>query len=263
MWMSGLPRSAPVKNMEWSAVPSCPGPRLPSRLSSGDLQVIARIAVFRDLKLETVERIVAPATAITLKAHESLFRQGDPATAFFIVVEGYVKLFRITPSGDEAVIRIMTRGDSVAEATAITGAPFLVFAESVSNARVIRIPADHVVRCIRESPDIALAMIASTSQHVHPLMQQVEQLKARSGLQRVAEFFVSLSSVERGPCEITLPYDKVLIAGWLGLEPESLSRAFAKLKSLGVEVHASHVSIKDIARLHQLATDDRAAVRGT
>mgnify|MGYP003350977196 CR=1 FL=1 len=34
-------------------------------------------------------------------------------------------------------------------------------AEAVSEARVVRIPADHVVRCIREDPDIALAMIAS------------------------------------------------------------------------------------------------------
>src|SRR5262249_59868131 len=119
------------------------------------------------------------------------------------------------------------------------------------------------IRCIRESPDIALAMIASTSQHLHHLVQQVEQLKARTGVQRVAEFLVSLCPVSHGSCVIALPYDKVLIAARLGLKPESLSRAFAKLKSLGVSVHASHVAIKDIAKLHQLATDDRGAVRGT
>jgi len=234
-----------------------------SKLTPGDLNIITRIAVFRGLKPETVAHIVAPATAVVLKAHESLFRQGDPATAFFIVIDGWVKLYRITVSGEETVIHILTRGDSFAEAVAFTGARFPASAEAVSSARVARIPADHVVRCIRESPDIALAMIASTSLHLRHLVQQVEQLKAQSGVQRVAEFLVSLAPVEHGPCEIALPYDKILIASRLGLKPESLSRAFAKLKSLGIAVHASHVAINDVAKLHQLASDDRGAVRGT
>lgn len=234
-----------------------------SKLTPGDLQIITRIAVFRGLKPETVEHIVAPATAIMLRPHESLFRQGDPATAFFIVIDGWVKLFRITVSGEEAVIHILTKGDSFAEAVAFTGTRYPASAEAVSDARVVRIPADHVVRCIRESPDIALAMIASTAQHLHHLVQQVEQLKAQSGVQRVAEFLVSLAPVDHGPCDIALPYDKVLIAARLGLKPESLSRAFAKLKSLGVSVHAAHVAISDVAKLHQLASDDRGAIRGT
>jgi CRP-like cAMP-binding protein len=47
-------------------------------------------------------------------------------------------------------------------------------------------------------PDIALAMIASTSQHLHHLVLQVEQLKAQTGVQRVAEFLVSLAAVDHG-----------------------------------------------------------------
>ena len=89
------------------------------------------------------------------------------ATAFFIVIDGRVKLYRI-------------HWDR-----------YIATAEAVSEARVGRIPADHLVRCIRDSPDIALAMIASISQHMHYLVQQVEQLKTQSGLQRVAEFLAS------------------------------------------------------------------------
>jgi len=235
---------------------------MPSKLTPGDLQIIARITVFRGLKTETVEHMVAPASAVMLKPHEPLFRQGDPATAFFIVIDGWVKLYRITLSGEEAVIHILTKGDSFAEAVAFTGIRFPASAEAISQARIIRIPADHIVRCIRETPDIALAMVASTSQHLHHLIQQVEQLKAQSGVQRVAEFLVSLAPADHGACDIALPYDKVLIAARLGLKPESLSRAFAKLKALGVSVHASHVTINDVAKLQQLATDDRGSVRG-
>jgi CRP-like cAMP-binding protein len=230
---------------------------------ASDLQIITRIAVFRGLRPETVEHIIAPATAVMHKAQECIFRQGDPATAFFITISGWVKLYRITQAGEETVIHTMTKGDSFAEAVAFTGNRYPATAEAVTNARIVRIPADHIVRCIRESPDIALAMIASTSQHLHHLVQQVEQLKAQSGVQRVAEFLAALAPNEHGPCVVALPYDKVLIAARLGLKPESLSRAFAKLRSVGVEIHASHVAVGDIARLRQLAADDRSAIRGS
>jgi CRP-like cAMP-binding protein len=231
--------------------------------TAADLAVVSRVAVFRGLTPESMQRITAQATVTTLRDRDVLFRQGDPGTAFFIVLDGWIKLYRITLSGEETVIHILTKGGSFAEAVAFTGSMYPATAEAVSDARVVRIPADHVVRCIREVPDIALAMIASTSQHLHHLVQQVEQLKAQSGVQRLAEFLAELCSREEGGATIALPYDKVLIAARLGLKPESLSRAFAKLRSFGVEVRASHVVVRDIAQLRQLAADDRSAIRGT
>ena len=231
--------------------------------TSGDLQIISRIAVFCGLRQETVAHFIAGAVAVMLSPHEILFRQGDPATAFFIVIDGWIKLYRITLSGEETVVNVLTRGGSYAESHALTGACYPATAEAVSNSRVVRIPANHVVRCIRESPDIALAMIASASHHLHDLVQQIEQLKAQSGVQRVAEFLASLVPVESGSCDIALPYDKLLIAARLGLKPESLSRTFAKLRSVGVAVHASHVAVTDIGRLRQIASDERATVRGS
>lgn len=234
-----------------------------SKLTAGDLQIISRTAIFRGLKAETVEHIIAPAIPVMLRPHECLFRQGEPATAFFIVVDGLVKLFRVTPSGEQAVIDVLQKGEGLAEAVAFTGNRYPATAEAVAGSRVARIPADHIIRCIRESPDIALAMVASTSQHLHHLVQQVEQLKAQSGVQRLAEFLTSMSPARQGRCEISLPYDKVLIAAHLGLTPESLSRAFGKLREVGVSTRMSQVIIDDIAKLRRIAANDRGAVRGT
>jgi CRP-like cAMP-binding protein len=232
-----------------------------SRLTAGDLQIITRIAVFRGLKPETVEHVIAPAKAITLRPHELIVRQDEPATAFFIVIHGWVKLYCSLSSGDETVIETMTKGGSFAEAVAFTGNRYIATAEAVGAARIARIPADHVVRCIRENPDIALPMIASISQHMSYLVQHIKQLKAQSGVQRLAEYLVSLSLAEgQGHCAFALPYDKNLIAGQLGLKPESLSRAFAKLRSVGVVVDASRVIVEDLAKLRQIAADDRSLV---
>jgi CRP-like cAMP-binding protein len=234
-----------------------------SKLTAGDLQVITRTTIFRGLKGETVEHVVASATAVMLNPHEWLFRQDQPATAFFIVIDGLVKLFRVTPSGDETVIHVLQKGEGFAEAVAFTGNRYPATAEAVTASRVARIPADHIVRCIRENPDIALAMIASTSQHLHHLVLQVEQLKAQSGVQRVAEFLASLARTRQGKCEISLPHDKMLIAARLGLTPESLSRAFARLREIGVTIHASQVTIDDVEKLRRIAADERSVVRGT
>jgi CRP/FNR family transcriptional regulator, dissimilatory nitrate respiration regulator len=226
-----------------------------------DLDVVRRIGLFRGLNPLMIERLIASAAALILREHEVVINQDDPATAFFIVTNGWVKLYRMTIAGDEAVIQVFTQGDSFAEAAALTGDPYLGTAEAVSDARVVRIPAEHVVECIRGMPEIALAMIASTAQHIHNLVQQVEQLKAQTGVQRVAEFLAALCPVGGGKCTIALPYDKALIAGRLGLKPETLSRAFATLRSVGVDVRASHVVVRDPQRLHRLASDDRGSTR--
>lgn len=226
-----------------------------------DLEIVRRINIFRGLSPLMVERLIAPAVVIELKERDILFRQDDPATAFFIVVDGWLKLFRITLSGEEAVIHVFTKGDSFAEAVAFTGKTYPATAQAVSDARVVSISAAHVVKCIRDVPDIALAMIASTQAHLHVLVQQVEQLKAQTGVQRLAEFLASLTSAESGTSTIALPYDKSLIAGRLGLKPETLSRAFAKLRSVGVHVRASDVTIRDVAKLRRFASDDKDATR--
>jgi CRP-like cAMP-binding protein len=227
-----------------------------------DLKIASQIAVFSGLNPRTVQTLLARATVVALESGHTLFRQGELATAFFIVIEGWIKLYRVTPAGDEAVLNVFTKGGSFAEAVALTSGHHPVAASAATDARIIQIPAHHVVCCIREMPDIAIAMIASTSQHLHRLVQRIEQLTAQSALQRVAEFLVSLCPCMDGPCTISLPYDKSLIAGRLGLQPESLSRAFAKLRSVGVNVRTSDVVVSDVARLRGVIASDRIGARG-
>jgi CRP-like cAMP-binding protein len=237
----------------------------------GDLDLVRRINVFRGLNPRMIQQMIAPATTLSLREREVVCRQDDPAMAFFIVVDGWIKLYRITVAGDEAVINVLAKGDSFAESAAFTGQPYLHTAEAVSAARVIRVPAAHVVKCIQSTPEFAQAMIAAMAQHMNHLVQQVEQLKAKLGVQRLAEFLVSLcpngqdtrQDTRQDICTVALPYDKTLIAGRLGLKPESLSRAFTKLKAVGVHVHAAHVEVRNLDKLRRFAADDRGSARNS
>ncbi len=189
---------------------------------------------------------------------ETIFLQGERASAIYIVAEGWVKLYRIAPSGAEAVVGVFTKGSSFGEAVAFRHDTYPVAAEAVTDCALIRIEADAFLRQIRENPEVAISILSATFVHLHGLVAQVEALKAQTGAQRVAEFLLELAPCPDGACEVTLPYDKVLIAGRLGMKPESLSRAFARLKDHGVTIKQNTAQIDDVATLRDYVEKDPA-----
>ena len=189
---------------------------------------------------------------------KTIFLQDETAQAIHIVIDGWVKLYRIAPNGGEAVVNVFAKGESFGEAVAFKGRPYPVSAEAVTSCEVMRIPSVALVEAMRREPEIAVSVIASTFAHLHSLVSQLEQLKAQTGPQRVAEFLLELCEQDHGSCIVTLPYDKVLIAGKLGMKPESLSRSFARLKTVGVHIKRNHAAIDDIDRLRNFSEDEPA-----
>jgi CRP-like cAMP-binding protein len=226
----------------------------------GDMALIRSTAIFSGLSPETLENLISDASVQQHDRSEVLFMQGDQAIAFYVVLEGWVKVYRMTPAGEEAIVGVFTRGQSFAEAAAFTGGNYPARCEAVTECRTLIIPARRLFDRIRESPEIGLAMLASTSHHLHQLIQQIEQLKAHTGAQRIAEFLISLAPVAEGPCTIALPYDKVLIAGRLGMKPESLSRAFQRLRGVGVLIKQNMASITDVKTLDEFVNKEWAEI---
>ncbi|WP_424830704.1 Crp/Fnr family transcriptional regulator [Ruegeria sp.] len=187
---------------------------------------------------------------------ETIFLQEEEAKAVHVVLAGWVKLFRMSPTGAEAVVSVFTRGESFGEAVALRNVPYPVSAEAVSPCEVMHIPSPVLLSLMREDPQIGISILAATFTHLHSLVAQLEQLKAQTGAQRVAEFLLNLCECQAGECDVELPYDKMLIAGRLGMKPESLSRAFSRLKSVGVKINRNHAEIADIKGLRDYAESD-------
>ncbi|PYG33341.1 Crp/Fnr family transcriptional regulator [Pelagimonas varians] len=192
----------------------------------------------------------------------TLFLQGERANAIYIVLDGWVKLYRIARNGSEAVVGVFTKGRSFGEAVAFRHDTYPVSAEAVTHCRLMRIEADNFLHLIRSDPDVAVSILTATYAHLHSLVAQVEALKARTGAQRVAEFLLELAKCDDGVCGVTLPYDKVLIAGRLGMKPESLSRAFGALKAHGVKIKQNKAEIEDVEALRAYAEEDPANAWG-
>lgn len=227
-------------------------------LEEAELRAAAATEMFRGVSPKHLALLLKDARVQEHAAGAVLFVQGDDAVACYVVLDGWVKLYRSTMIGEEAVISVPTTRQSFAEAPALVGGKYPVSAQSVTPTRLIWIPADGLRRTMLADPEICMSMLASTLRHLHLLVREIEHLKARTGAQRVAEFLLSLAPRESGAVRVTLPYDKTLIAGRLGIKPESLSRAFLKLRDHGVSVERAHVFIASLDRLRSFSEQERS-----
>jgi CRP/FNR family transcriptional regulator, dissimilatory nitrate respiration regulator len=235
------------------------------QLTDEDREIVRRLPLFASLPPDALVKLLEGARVREYAKGDVLFRRDDPARNFYVVLAGWVKLYRLTEDGEEAVIHVFSRGDSVAEAAAFLGRAFPASAEIAEPARVLHIPTAVFLDELRSTPAIAINMLASMSRHLHQLVVEVEQLKTRSATRRVVEFLLRLCTIREGPQVIALPYDKNLISGRLGMKPESLSRILAKLREMGVRTEQNRIIISDVAVLVRYcegeATADRVAAR--
>lgn len=225
-------------------------------IRSNDYEQLKQIPLFAGMTDETIMNLLVDATARRYPRGTSLFMQGEQADRFFVILEGWVKGFRQAPDGHESVIAVFGPGESFAEAAMFVSGNFPISTEIAADARLLVIPRSGLLKQLREDPDIALKMLASMSRRLRGFVQQVEQLTVKSATQRLASFLEKLVDVEEGSDEFELPLDKMLIAGRLGMQPETLSRALSKLRSIGVASEGHRVIVKDVAALHAINDDD-------
>jgi CRP-like cAMP-binding protein len=224
-----------------------------SGLTVAELELVRRVPVFSGLTAAALAPLLDGAVAKAFARHALLFLQGEPATRFFIVLDGWVRLYRQTPQGHEVTIAVFGRGDSFAEAVVLQTMPFPVSAQAVSDCRLLVIPAEGFMRHLRASTDLCFKVMAAMSRRLHDLVFQLENVSSRSTVQRLALFILRLCEHETGPCRLELPIDKNLIAARLGMQPETLSRCLAKLRSAGIEADGHTLRIGDVARLRDIA----------
>ncbi|KAA0010280.1 cyclic nucleotide-binding domain-containing protein [Billgrantia pellis] len=231
-----------------------------SPLSREALQAVRQVPLFAGLESETLALLTEGALERRYRRGTQLFRRGEPADRFYVVLGGWVKLFRESPDGNECMVGLFTRGESFAEAAMFDRLGFPVNAAVVEEARLLLFPAEHFLTTLERHHGLALNMLANLSGMLRSLVRQLDQLTLQPTYQRLAAFIVSLCPDENGPISVCLPCDKLLIAGRLGMKPESFSRALARLREVGVSCERNFVHVEDVAGLRRFANATDEAV---
>jgi CRP-like cAMP-binding protein len=189
-----------------------------------------------------------------------LFRQGDRAERFFVILQGWVKLYRGTAEGEEAIVALFTRGDVFGEAVLLDNPVYSFSAEAAEDARLVEIPAEALKDRAKASPDIISRIMASMSQQINKLQRENERRDLMDAPQRVGYLLLQLSSGIIGKGGTFLfPYDKLLAARQLGMKPETFSRALARLKTVGVTARGAEITIESFASLSGYCCGDCTA----
>ena len=216
-----------------------------------DMALLRSLPLFKALSDATFARLADSVRFDRYVKGETIVRQGEKAQWVIVVLEGYVKLSRTAANGEETLIHIFGRGETIAESVAVLGDNHTTTAEATGPTRIVRMPAHIVAQAARDAPELALAILSESSAKIWALMDEIEALKAQTADQRVLRFLLSLCPQEDGPVEARLPYTKGVIAASLGLKQETLSRSFARLKSVGVEIEGRKATIQDPRKLAQ------------
>ncbi len=225
-------------------------------MTPSDLEIVRRNVLFRTLDDTIVAEIVGDRTPKTFRKGQVLFLQGDRLDTLHLVVSGWVKLYRASEDGVDTVVAVNGEGESFGEAAALLGIPAHASAEAASDTRILVLDADRLRSRLTEDPDVAFRMLASASMHLRVMVEELEKLKSQPATRRIAGFLADLAKNAKGAVELEFPYEKTLIAGRLGMTPESFSRGLAKLRASGVTVEREKVSIARVETLRALARGD-------
>ena len=138
---------------------------------------------------------------------------------YYLILEGWVKLYKSTDAGDEAVLQMLSAGDSLMEAAVFLNIPSLVSAQVVQGAKLLSLPAPIIRQSLRDNKDLALNMIGGLSMRSQGLIRQIEHSRLKTATERVGWFLLKLGIEQSGgkANAITLPYDKSTIASYLDM----------------------------------------------
>ena len=217
--------------------------------------------LFSQLDTSELEKLAAIARDRRLESGDILFSAGDRARGFYVLLEGKIKLYKISADGKEYILRVVGGGQTFAEAAALSGLAYPVFAESMSQCRLVYFDASEFRSLIQQSPQLALNMIATMALLLQSLNQKIEDLSLREVAARLGRHLLAQARKQQGEASdgvtFQLETTKSALAARLGTISETLSRTFKKLQQREiVKVERENVTLLDCGQLEQIADGD-------
>jgi CRP/FNR family transcriptional regulator len=208
--------------------------------------IISKIPIFSGLS----ETQLTAVGQITIRRHygrgESIFSEGDAGSGFFVVAEGQVKIYKLSPEGKEQILHIINPGEPFGEVAVFTGRSFPANAQALVESRLLFFPRNAFVELIAKNPALALSMLAILSMRLRQFTVQIENLSLKEVPGRLASYLIILMQEQNKETEIRLPISKGQLASLLGTIPETLSRIFAKMSDQGlIEVEGRKIYLLD------------------
>ncbi len=211
------------------------------------IAVIKTLPIFSKLNEKDLTQLLGHAAILKYEKGKLLFMQGEILSRYYLILGGWVKLYKSTEAGDEAVLQMLSAGDSLMEAAVFLDTPSLVSAQVVQDAKILSLPAPVIRQSLADNRSLALNMIGGLSMRSQGLIQQIEHSRLKTATERVGWFLLKLGMEQSGGKgnAVTLPYDKSTIASYLDMTPETFSRTLKRFKNKGFRIQNDKITKPD------------------
>ena len=208
-----------------------------------------------DAQIRALEMIIAENSYMK---GENIFTEAEPASGFYVVTAGRVKIFKISSEGREQILHIFGPGEVFGEVPVFAGKIFPASAEAMEKSSALFFPRAGLFKLIEKNPSIAMNMLALLSMRLRNFTAMIDDLSLKEVPGRLARHLLYLSEETSGTHELILSTTKGQLASLLGTIPETLSRILTKMTEQEIiESDGKKIVILDQNAVKELATGIR------
>ena len=216
--------------------------------------IVSDIPLFSGLSENHLKEIENIAVEKNFSRGEIIFSEGDNGNGFYVVIDGQVKIHKVSLEGKEKILHIFGPGEPFGEVPVFTDRAFPANAEALSKSRLLFFPKNAFVALIMKNPSLALSMLGVLAMRLREFTMQIEHLALKEVPGRIASYLLYVSEEQESSNHIELEISKGQLASLLGTIPETLSRIFSKMSSQGlIEVEGRTIWLLDRQGLTDLA----------
>jgi CRP-like cAMP-binding protein len=163
-------------------------------MASSDLiELLARSRPFRGLGAADLGAVLQAARRRGVERDTFFFYQGDPATAFYMLIEGRAKLTQVTPDGHQMLVRFVGPGEEFGVIAALSDAVYTLSAQAVDDCLAQAWDGEMLAQLMQRYPRIALNALDMVADHYRRLLDRYQELVTQRVEQRVARALLRLA----------------------------------------------------------------------
>lgn len=215
---------------------------------------IRDLQLFKNISEDSFQTLTRAAYVQNFPPQTEMVTEGDSPDFLHIVETGLVELFG-SWVGRETKITTVRPVSTFVLAASINDRPYLMSARTLEKSRIIMIPSEDVRTVFQKDFDFARAIVTELASCYRSSIKNTKNLKLRTSRERLANYLLKLSH-RAGSDEFELIFEKRILASYLGMTPENLSRAFKALRGFGVVIDGLKVTFMDRHALEAFANFD-------
>ena len=223
-----------------------------------DKKFLRQVPLFQGLVGEQYDELAEIVVVRKYGRGETIFSEGDEGNGFFVVIDGQIKIFKLSLDGKEQILHIFGAGEPFAEAAVFSGSAYPAHALALQESRAFFIPRAAFISLIKQNPMLAMNMMAALSMRLKKFAHMIEDLSLKEVPGRLAAHILYLVEQQKAEGSVRLEISKAQLASLLGTIPETLSRILSKMVKQGlIEANGPEIVILDRAGLEETALGER------